>query len=67
MREIGRKRKPLIEKTSSVILKIDNEILFKLCDKSQIEFDKNAEIFNDSIKQQINAKLLQIIKEYVKY
>ncbi|MEK5149205.1 hypothetical protein MKX53_19660 [Psychrobacillus sp. FSL K6-4615] len=63
---MGRKRKKLIEKSTSIIFRIDNETLFKLCDILQIKYDENAEILDDSTKNALNVEIKKIVHEFVK-
>lgn len=39
---MGRKRKSLIEKSTTLLLNIDNETLFLLCEKLNIPLNKDA-------------------------
>lgn len=63
---MGRKRKELIEKSTSILFRIDNKTLFALCDLLEIEFDKNAEIIDISTKNKIIEEIKKIVVEFVK-
>lgn len=59
---MGRPRKKLIDKKTSIIIDLDNKTWFKFCERLNIEFDKNAEIFNDEIKLKIKEEIIKFIK-----
>lgn len=63
---MGRNRKKLEDKSTSLIFRIDNKTLFKLCDKFDIEYDKTAEIMDNHIKNSIIVEIKSIITNYVK-
>ena len=63
---MGRKRKDLVDKSTSLILRIDNKTLFLLCNKLNIEFDSNAESFDDETKKRINMEIKDILNKFVK-
>lgn len=63
---MGRNRKDLIEKSTSLILNLDNKTIFLLCERFNIDFDKNAEIFDDETKKMIIVEIKEILKNYVK-
>lgn len=64
--KMGRKRKDLVDKSTSLILRVDNKTLFLLCNKLNIEFDSNAESFDDETKKRINMEIKEILKNFVK-
>lgn len=63
---MGRKRKSLIEKSTTLFLSIDNETLFLLCKRMNIHPDKYAEIFDYETIKLINQKIKEIVKQHVK-
>lgn len=63
---MGRNRKDLIEKSTSLIISLDNETLFLLCEKFNIDFDKNGQIFDDNAKKLIIVEIKEILKKFVK-
>lgn len=63
---MGRKRKDLIDKSTSIILRLDNKTLFSLCDRLNIDFDRNGECFDEDTKKAIIGEIIEIIKQYVK-
>lgn len=63
---MGRKRKPLIEKSTPIILRIDNKTLCELCKKQEIEFDENGEVFSETTISYIKIEIIKIIEEFVK-
>ena len=63
---MGRNRKDLIEKSTSLILNLDNKTIFLLCERLNIDFDKNAEIFDDETKKIIIVEIKEILENYVK-
>lgn len=64
--KLGRNRKPLIEKSTPLMIRVDNETLFKLCDKFNIPYDDSAEIFDNETKKLINGQIKKIISNSVK-
>lgn len=58
---MGRKRKPLEEKSTALMLRINNKILFDLCDRHGIEVDKNGLIIDDDARD----KIIDLIKENI--
>lgn len=63
---MGRNRKQLKDKSTSILLRIDNKTLFNLCDILGINYDENAEILDDEVKRMINVEIKKIIGEFVK-
>lgn len=63
---MGRKRKDLVDKSTSLILRVDNKTLFLLCEKLNIDFDSNAEAFDDDTKKKIILEIQEIVKKFVK-
>lgn len=63
---MGRKRKKLIEKSSPIMFRIDNETLFKLCDRLDIEYDDTAEILDKTTKDALNVEIKKIVYNFVK-
>ena len=64
--KMGRKRKDLVDKSTSLILRVDNKTLFLLCNKLNIEFDSNAESFDDETKKRIIMEIKEILNNFVK-
>lgn len=64
--KMGRKRKDLVDKSTSLILRVDNKTLFLLCNKLNIEFDSTAESFDDETKKRINMEIKEILNNFVK-
>lgn len=48
---VGRKRKNLIDKSTVLMIRLDNKTIFKLCDILNIDYNPNAEILQDSVKK----------------
>ncbi|MFC9542988.1 hypothetical protein ACFTQ7_24605 [Lysinibacillus sp. NPDC056959] len=63
---MGRKRKDLVDKSTPLILRVDNKTLFLLCEKLNIDFDSNAEAFDDDTKKEIILEIQEIVKKFVK-
>lgn len=63
---MGRKRKDLVDKSTPLMLRVDNKTLFLLCDKLNIEFERNAENFDDETKKMIILEIKEILNEFVK-
>ena len=63
---LGRNRKNLIEKSTSLIIRMDNKTLFKLCDKFNISYDESAEIIDNETKKLINIEIKKIVSNFVK-
>lgn len=63
---MGRHRKDLIDKSTSLIIRFDNKTLFKLCDRFNISYDKSAEIIDNDVKKRLNVEMKKIISNYVK-
>lgn len=64
--KLGRNRKKLIEKSTPVIFRLDNETIFKLCDKLNIHYDSDGEVLDNAVKKRINEEIKQIIRNFVK-
>lgn len=64
--KMGRNRKKLEDKSTSLIFRMDNKTLFKLCDKLGIEYDRNAEIMDNEIKNRIIVEIKRIVVDFVK-
>lgn len=62
---VGRKRKKLEEKSTALMFRIDNKTLFSLCDKFNIQYDREAELVSDETKKAVIAELEVIIKNIV--
>lgn len=63
---MGRKRKSLEDKSTTLMVKLDNKMIFNLCDKFRIEYDRDAEILETGLKNDITVEIVKILKEYVK-
>ncbi|MED3353154.1 hypothetical protein P4388_32115 [Bacillus thuringiensis] len=64
--DMGRKRKDLIDKSTALMLRVDNKTLFQLCEKLKIEFDRDAETFDDDTKKIIILEIKEILYQFVK-
>lgn len=58
---MGRNRKALEDKNTTLMLKLDNRTVFKLCDKFGIEYDKNAEMIDNEIKNKLSRKIIEML------
>lgn len=63
--EMGRKRKNLEEKSSVLMLRLDNKTIFLLCDKFGIEYDRTALIIEDEVKKVLIGEIRNILKDFV--
>lgn len=63
---MGRKRKDLIDKSTSIIFRIDNKTLFRFCEIKGIEIDKSAEIIDKNTKNMINEEIKKIVENFEK-
>lgn len=48
------------------MLYIDNTTLFMLCDKLNIEYDPDANVFEEETISKIKEEIINILKDYVK-
>lgn len=60
---LGRKRKDLIEKSTSLIIKLDNKTIFKILDDNKIDYDPNAEIFDSRVTKELTNRIIDILKD----
>lgn len=65
MMRMGRKRKNLEDKSSVLMLRLDNKTIFLLCDKFDIEYDRNALIIEDETKSLLIEEIRGILKNIV--
>ncbi len=63
---MGRNRKNLEDKSTALLFRIDNKTLFKLCDRFDIEYDRNAEILEIDTKNRLIVEIKRIVTEFVK-
>lgn len=63
---VGRKRKNLEDKTSTIMFRIDNKTLFLLCDKFGIEYDKNLELVDSGTLKSLTVEIEAILRNIVK-
>lgn len=64
--DMGRKRKDLIDKSTTLMLKIDNRTLFSLCDEFGIEYDRDLELVETETIKLLIVEIEEIIKKIVK-
>ena len=63
--KVGRQRKKLEDKSSTLMFRIDNKTIFLLCDKFNIDYDRNAELLDIETKKLLIAELEGIIRNIV--
>jgi len=63
---MGRKRKDLIDKSTTLMIKIDNRTLFALCDKYGIEYDKDLELVGTDTIKLLIVELEEVIRKILK-
>lgn len=63
--KLGRKRKKLEDKSTTLMLRIDNKTIFGLLDKFSIEYDREAEIFKKETMKALNLELEKLFKKIV--
>lgn len=66
MIQMSRKPKPLIEKSTAILFRLDNNTLFKFCDLHQIEYDKDASYVEPETKKEVNSQIKKIIENLAK-
>lgn len=59
---VGRNRKPLIEKSSVLMLRLDNKTIFSLCERFKIDYDPDAEILSDVTKKALTDEIKNNLK-----
>lgn len=64
--KVGRKRKNLEDKTSTIMFRIDNKTLFLLCDKFGIEYDKTLELVATETIKALSVEIEEILRNIVK-
>ncbi|MBC9710040.1 MAG: hypothetical protein H9W80_12580 [Enterococcus sp.] len=63
---VGRKRKKLEDKSSVLMIRLDNKTIFRLCEKFGIEFDSEAEILDDKVKKDLVDKIKNNLEIFIK-
>lgn len=63
---VGRNRKPLIEKSSVLMLRLDNRTIFALCDKFNIFYDSESEILEDETKRALIGEIKNNLENFIK-
>lgn len=63
---MGRNRKPLIEKSSVLMIRLDNKTIFALCDKFKIEYDLESEILSDTTKKALVGEIKNNLENFIK-
>jgi len=66
MGDMGRKRKDLIDKSTTLMFKIDNRTIFSLCDKYGIEYNKDLELIETDTISALIVELEKVIREILK-
>lgn len=66
VRAVGRKRKNLEDKSSVLMIRLDNKTIFRLCEKFGIEFDREAEILDDKVKKDLVDKIKNNLEIFIK-
>lgn len=64
--KVGRKRKNLEDKSTTLMFRLDNKTLFLLCDKFGIEYDKNLELVSTETIKALTIELEEIMRKLVK-
>ena len=60
---MGRKRKDLIDKSTTLMFKIDNRTLFSLCDKYGIGYNKDLELVETDTISALIIELEKVIRK----
>lgn len=60
---MGRTRKPLIEKSTNLIIKIDNETIFAICDKYGIKYNPEMNILDNDVLKQVSEQIIKTLKK----
>lgn len=60
---MGRKRKDLIDKSTTLMFKIDNRTIFSLCDKYGIEYNKDLELIETHTISALIVELEKVIRK----
>lgn len=60
---MGRKRKDLIDKSTTLMFKIDNRTIFSLCDKYGIEYNKDLELIETDTISALIVELEKVIRK----
>lgn len=63
---MGRKRKPLIEKSSVLMIRLDNKTIFALCDKFKIDYDLDSEMLSDTTKKALIGEIKNNLENFIK-
>lgn len=63
---VGRKRKDLIDKSTVLMIRLDNRTIFKLCEIYNIEFDLDCEIISDELKKSIIGEIKNNLENIIK-
>lgn len=60
---MGRKRKKLEEKSTTLMVRMDNKTIFLLCDKFGISYNRDAEILDNEIKKLLSEEIERIVRK----
>lgn len=63
---MGRHRKKLEDKSSVLMIRLDNKTIFKLCDALKIEYDPAAEFLSDDIKKALIFEIKENLENFIK-
>lgn len=63
---LGRKRKELIDKSTVLMIRLDNRTLFKLCEKFNIEYDPEGEVLEDETKKSLIGEIKNNLENFIK-
>lgn len=63
---MGRHRKKLEDKSSILMIRLDNKTIFRLCDEFEIEYDLAAEFLSDEIKKTLIDKIKENLENFIK-
>ncbi|MGE7984731.1 hypothetical protein [Solibacillus sp. NPDC093137] len=66
MINLGRNRKPLIEKSSVLMFRLDNKTIFALCDKFKIDYDLESEVLSDTTKKALIGEIKNNLENFIK-
>lgn len=60
---MGRHRKKLEDKSTTLMFRMDNKTIFLLCEKFNISYNKDGEFLDDTTKKLLIAEIDKIVRK----
>lgn len=62
---MGRPRKKLEDKSTSLMFRMDNKTIFLLCDKFNISYNREGEFLDDTARKLLIIEIERILRDIV--